>query len=94
MCCYEYGIFIVNYTHKRPLCGHCASPLQKPSQSVCAPWGLTSWGFIVMFAKVLYVNHTRLLTEIYVDRKDFFIIIAKNVLMENPLDESGGFPYT
>ena len=67
--------------------------LQKPSQSVCA-CGLTSWGFIVMFAKVLYVNHTRLLTEIYVDRKDFFIIIAKNVLMENPLDESGGFPYT
>ena len=47
-----------------------------------------------MFAKVLYVNHTRLLTEIHVDRKDFFIIIAKNVLMENPLDEIGGFPYT
>ena len=47
-----------------------------------------------MLAKVLYVNHTRLLTEIYVDRKDFFIIIAKNVIMENPLDEIGGFPYT
>ena len=38
--------FIVNYTHKRPLCGHCAPPLQKPSQSVCT-FGLTSWGFIV-----------------------------------------------
>ena len=38
--------FIVNYTHKRPLRGHCAPPLQKPSQSVCA-FGLTSWGFIV-----------------------------------------------
>ena len=25
----------VNYTHKRPLRGHCAPPLQKPSQSVC-----------------------------------------------------------
>ena len=24
----------VNYTHKRPLRGHCAPPLQKPSQSV------------------------------------------------------------
>ena len=29
-------IFIVNYTHKRPLRRHCAPPLQKPSQSVCA----------------------------------------------------------
>ena len=28
--------FMANYTHKRPLCGHCAPPLQKPSQSVCA----------------------------------------------------------
>ena len=47
-----------------------------------------------MFAKVLYVNHTRLLTEIHVDRKDSFTIIAKNVIVENPLDESVGFPYT
>ncbi|EEX78435.1 hypothetical protein SELSPUOL_00034 [Selenomonas sputigena ATCC 35185] len=38
--------FIVNYTHKRPLRGHCAPPLQKPSQSLCA-FGLTSWDFIV-----------------------------------------------
>ena len=30
----------------RPLCGHYAPPLQKPSQSVCA-CGLTSWGFMV-----------------------------------------------
>ena len=36
----------VNYTHKRPLRGHCAPPLQKPSQSVCT-FGLTSWGFMV-----------------------------------------------
>ncbi len=39
-------IFIASYTHKRPLCGHCASPLQKPSQSVCV-FDLTSWGFMV-----------------------------------------------
>ena len=39
---------MVSYTHKRPLCGHCASPLQKPSQSVCA-YGLTSWGFMVNY---------------------------------------------
>ena len=38
----------VNYTHKRPLRGHCAPPLQKPSQSVCA-FGLTSWGFCNKF---------------------------------------------
>ena len=37
---------MTNYTHKHPLCGHCAPPLQKPSQSVCA-FGLTSWGFMV-----------------------------------------------
>ena len=36
----------INYTHKRPFLGHCAPPLQKPSQSVCA-FGLTSWGFMV-----------------------------------------------
>ena len=30
----------------RPLCGHCAPPLQKPSQSACA-CVLTSWGFMV-----------------------------------------------
>ena len=36
----------VNYTHKRPLRGHCAPPLQKPGQSLCA-FGLTSWGFMV-----------------------------------------------
>ena len=36
----------VNYTYKRPLRGHCAPPLQKPSQSVCT-FGLTSWGFMV-----------------------------------------------
>ena len=45
----------VNYTHKRPLRGHCAPPLQKPSQSVCA-FGLTSWGFIVkvvLFFKIV-----------------------------------------
>ena len=38
----------ISYTHKRPLCGHCAPPLQKPSQSVCA-FGLTSWGFMVNY---------------------------------------------
>ena len=38
--------FMANYTHKRPLCGHCAPPLQKPSQSVCV-FDLTSWGFMV-----------------------------------------------
>ena len=38
----------VNYTHKRPLHGHCAPPLQKPSQSVRA-FGLTSWGFMVSY---------------------------------------------
>ena len=27
---------MINYTHKRPLRGHCAPPLQKPGQSVCA----------------------------------------------------------
>ena len=26
----------VKYTHKRPLCGHCAPPLMKVTQSVCA----------------------------------------------------------
>jgi len=32
-------IFMVNYTHKRPLCGHCAPPLhEKANQS--APFGL------------------------------------------------------
>ena len=41
-------IFIASYTHKRPLCGHCASPLQKPSQSVCV-FDLTSWGFMVSY---------------------------------------------
>ena len=38
--------FMVNYTHKRPLCGYCAPPLQKPSQSVCV-FDWTSWGFMV-----------------------------------------------
>ena len=38
--------FTLNYTHKRPLCGHSAPPLQKPSQSVCV-FDLTSWGFMV-----------------------------------------------
>ena len=46
----EFGVIStsssINYTHKRPLCGHCAPPLQKPSQSVCT-FGLTSWGFMV-----------------------------------------------
>ena len=37
---------MINYTHKRPLRGHCAPPLPKTSQSVCA-FGLTSWGFMV-----------------------------------------------
>ena len=32
-----YGLG-VNYTHKRPLCGHCAPPLPETSQSVCAFW--------------------------------------------------------
>ena len=27
-----------NYTHKRPLCGHCAPPLQKPSRSASPLW--------------------------------------------------------
>ena len=30
--------FMVNYTHKRPLCGHCAPPLQKPSRSASPLW--------------------------------------------------------
>ena len=46
----------VNYTHKRPLRGHCAPPLQKPSQSVCA-CGLTSWGFCNKF-HLLYLLAT------------------------------------
>ena len=41
---------MTNYTHKRPLCEHCAPPLQKPSQSVCA-FGLTSWGFMTKFLR-------------------------------------------
>ena len=46
MCLSEAYMYMKNYTHKRPLCGHCAPPLQKPSQSVCT-YGLTSWGFMV-----------------------------------------------
>ena len=42
----------VNYTHKRPLRGHCAPPLQKPSQSVRA-FGLTSGGFMVKTCTVI-----------------------------------------
>ena len=34
-----------NCTHKRPLHGHCAPPLQKPGQSACT-FGLTSCGFM------------------------------------------------
>ncbi|EEX76927.1 hypothetical protein SELSPUOL_01676 [Selenomonas sputigena ATCC 35185] len=37
-----------NYTHKLPLCGHCAPSLQKPDQSAYA-FGLTSWGFMVNY---------------------------------------------
>ena len=36
-------IFIASYTHKRPLCGHCASPLhEKANRS--APFGLDLLG--------------------------------------------------
>ena len=45
----------VNYTHKRPLRGHCAPPLQKPSQSVCT-FGLTSWGFIVKLCGTRWIS--------------------------------------
>ena len=54
------SISFVSYTHKRPLRGHCAPPLQKPSQSVCA-FGLTSWGFMVK--KWSYPKATRITPE-------------------------------
>ena len=51
---------MVNYTHKRPFRGHCAPPLQKPSQSVCA-FGLTSWGFMVSYSGFSEDERTELL---------------------------------
>ena len=29
---------LANYTHKHPLCGHCAPPLPETDQSLCALW--------------------------------------------------------
>ena len=54
------SISFVSYTHKRPLRGHCAPPLQKPSQSVCA-FGLTSWGFMVSYSGFSEDERTELL---------------------------------
>ena len=59
-----------------------------------APLGLDLLGFHRNVCEGSLCQSYASPAEIYVDRKDFFIIIAKNVLMENPLDESGGFPYT
>ena len=54
------SISLVSYPHKRPLRGHCAPPLQKPSQSVCA-FGLTSWGFMVSYSGFSEDERTELL---------------------------------